>query len=209
MKVYFAFSTFHLHKHLNQYRKIVRAIRSLGHDLTIDLIAKARENHKNRHFSTIKSEREEFRKEAIERIENADVLIGETSLPSSGVGFQIAYALSRKKPVLLIYSKNFGQRRLSKVIEVVKSPLLRISAYDKDIKKVVSEFFDNPPRPMLTKFNFIITTEIEDYLNWLHSKTGRSKSEVLRKKIINKIIRNDEEYKTFFEKNPHEKYFTN
>ena len=198
MRVFFAFSTQDLPSHLVDYQKIVNSINKLGHELTVDLIKKAKRTKREWGSSSEKTNWDAFRKEAIGGIEEADAVISEVSLPSSGAGFQVAYALMRKKPVLILFSRNFGQHKPSKVIEAFESPLLRINSYDNnDLHGVIKNFFLNLPNQTLVKFNFLITPEINQYIDWLHRTTRKSKSEALRLKIIEEIIETDEEYRAY------------
>lgn len=198
MKVFFAFSTLRLDVNINSYKKIVDFIVGDKNKLTVDLIAKAiREKEKSR-LPNKKENTKQFHKEAIGGIGEADCVVAEVSLPSSGVGFQVGHALFLKKPVLCIYSKEFGNKNPPKVISSMNSPFLKISPYTGDtVKSVVHEFFENLPKRYLMKFNFIITPEIEEYLNWIHNKTGKSRSEILREKVVEKIICEDKGYKFF------------
>ncbi|PJC28949.1 hypothetical protein CO053_01880 [Candidatus Shapirobacteria bacterium CG_4_9_14_0_2_um_filter_40_11] len=194
VKVFFAFSTSNLKANLETYKRVGTIITSKKSKLTVDLIKKAVREKKNDGI-TKNEDDEQFHKEAIGGIDEADCVIADASFPSSGVGFQIGYAISLKKPVLCIFSEEFGSRKLSKVIFTMKSPFLQISSYTENtLKSVISKFLDNLPKQYLMKFNFIITPEIDDYLTWLHNKSGKSKSETLREKVVEKVIREDKEY---------------
>jgi len=59
-------------------------------------------------------------------IEECRVLVAEVSTPSHGVGYEIAYALERGKPVLCLYRRD---ARVSKMITGNDSRTLRVVAY--------------------------------------------------------------------------------
>jgi len=59
-------------------------------------------------------------------IEECRVLVAEVSTPSHGVGYEIAYALERGKPVLCLYRRD---TRVSKMITGNDSRTLRVVAY--------------------------------------------------------------------------------
>jgi hypothetical protein len=59
-------------------------------------------------------------------IDESDVLIAEVSIPSHGVGYEVAYALGQGKPVLCLYQ---GGRSLSKMISGNPDPHLQVSSY--------------------------------------------------------------------------------
>jgi nucleoside 2-deoxyribosyltransferase len=68
-------------------------------------------------------------------IKNCDVLIAEVSVPSHGVGYEIAFALNIKKTVLCIYQKD---RRVSKMITGNSDGLLSVRAYA-NVKEAISQ----------------------------------------------------------------------
>ena len=55
-----------------------------------------------------------------------DVLIAEVSTPSHGVGYEIAEAVNRRKPVLCVYQEN---KRVSKIITGNQEKNVEIYAY--------------------------------------------------------------------------------
>jgi nucleoside 2-deoxyribosyltransferase len=59
-------------------------------------------------------------------IEECRVLVAEVSTPSHGVGYEIAYALGRRKPVLCLYRLD---ARVSKMITGNDMPTLRVVSY--------------------------------------------------------------------------------
>lgn len=62
-------------------------------------------------------------------IRNCDAVIAEVSTPSHGVGYEIAYALSLRKPVLCCYKKD---KKVSKIITGNISPGLTVIVYEND-----------------------------------------------------------------------------
>lgn len=75
----------------------------------------------------------------IDWIEECDVLVAEVSTPSHGVGYEIAYALERGKPVLCCARQ---EARVSKMILGNDSPGLIVSRYDGRVQalQVVDSF---------------------------------------------------------------------
>lgn len=72
-------------------------------------------------------------------IEAADALVAEVSTPSHGVGYEIAYALGRAKPVLCFFQQG---RKVSKMITGNHSPGLSLRAYrsPQEIGALLAEF---------------------------------------------------------------------
>ena len=59
-------------------------------------------------------------------IQESDILIGEVSVPSHGVGYEIGFALGLGKPVLCLHD---ADRAVSKMITGNPDPLLKVVAY--------------------------------------------------------------------------------
>jgi nucleoside 2-deoxyribosyltransferase len=72
-------------------------------------------------------------------IDQCDGVIAEGSVPSHGVGYEIAYALSRGKRVLCLYREG---RPLSKMISGNPDPCLQVRSYDETqaALKLIREF---------------------------------------------------------------------
>ena len=66
-------------------------------------------------------------------IEACDALIAEVSTPSHGVGYEIGYALSLRKPVLCCYRQGL---RISKMISGNPDPNLHTCAYETEAHAV-------------------------------------------------------------------------
>lgn len=78
------------------------------------------------------SPREVYERDVI-WIRGADALIAEVSVPSHGVGFEIAFALNEGKPVLCLCQEG---RKLSKMISGNPHPNLVVKTY-KNIEEAV------------------------------------------------------------------------
>lgn len=192
MKVYFACSSSDIQKHLDNYNLIREVIKQFKHIIVADWVERVFNTKKTDQVS--RRENTNIRDESIVAFNIVDALIADISIPSSSVGFQVGLALSKKIPVLCLYSENFGSKEAPQVINAINSPLLVISEYNsKNVGSVVKKFLSNLPKTKLIKFNFIITPQIAEYLEW-GSKNGEvSKSDFLREKV-EKIIESDQEY---------------
>jgi 2'-deoxynucleoside 5'-phosphate N-hydrolase len=68
-----------------------------------------------------------------------DVVVAEVSVPSLGVGYELGYAVARKKPVLCLH-RSESERRLSAMI--AGSPGIQTGVYDSidEAKKLLERF---------------------------------------------------------------------
>jgi len=83
---------------------------------------------------------EQIFKEDIKWLESSDVVIAEISIPSFGVGYELAHAVSLNKPVLCLCSSDV--KRISAMIEGNSS--LQIDWYNDsgDAKQLASSFLE-------------------------------------------------------------------
>ncbi len=96
-KIYFAAPMRGVREALREVRELIRLIESRGHIVLTKHVAE----------DVLDVDRGLSHREVFERdirlLEEADILVAETSYPSLGVGFEIAYALLRgKKTVALV-----------------------------------------------------------------------------------------------------------
>jgi nucleoside 2-deoxyribosyltransferase len=78
----------------------------------------------------------------VDWIRASDVLIAEVSVPSHGVGYEIAFALGIEKPVLCVYQAG---RKVSKMISGNPAVNLQVKVYQDsaDATRVIREFLAN------------------------------------------------------------------
>ena len=130
MNIYFACSITGGREFEADYQEIVAALTADGHEIPTSHLAQS---------DVMENERKLTPQAVYERdvnwIKNCDLLIAEVSVPSHGVGYEIGFALSIGKPVLVLYQKN---RRVSKMITGNSDPKLSIQAYT-DIKEAISQ----------------------------------------------------------------------
>lgn len=197
VNVYFACSSTNLRENISSYLTVTDTIKKLKHQIPFDWLDRVK-----RQFDRSLSEREEkksvLQREGIKAIENCDALIAETSFPSSSVGYQIALALSLKKPVLCLYSLDFGNKVPPQIINADESVNLSIKPYNKESTfNILKNYFESHKDREYIRFNFIISNDIEKYLNWISRYGELSKSRILREKIKKQIINKDKDYQSF------------
>jgi nucleoside 2-deoxyribosyltransferase len=121
MNIYFACSITGGREFENVYQAIVQTLLDDGHVVPTSFLASAEVMG----LEKVVSPEDVFTRD-IEWIDEADALIAEVSTPSHGVGYEIAYALSRGKRVLCCHQ--YG-RKVSKMITGNPDPGLRVQAY--------------------------------------------------------------------------------
>ncbi len=121
MNIYFACSITGGRELESTYQHIVASLTADGHEIPTSHLAQS---------EVMENERELTPQYVYERdvnwIKNCDVLIAEVSVPSHGVGYEIAFALGIGKPVLCIHEQG---RRISKMITGNPDPSLATKGY--------------------------------------------------------------------------------
>lgn len=135
MKVYLGASVTVDRSHLPLYQKLAEQIEALGHEVVSrDVIDPATKPPKDL------SPKELFQRE-VERLEKADVMVAEVTVPSWGTAFLMEQALEQHKPVLALFYKD-NHYPLSMMIE--GHPDFYLDHYDEDnLQTVVKRHFDH------------------------------------------------------------------
>lgn len=194
MKAYIACSSRNIEKYIHFYKEIREEVIRTGNIIPADWLGRLiKKREKRRKGNNIYVP--DLKEEGIKAISKSDCLIAEVSIPSSSVGYQIGHALSKRVPTLCLYSKVFGEKKVPQVIGVDDTSFLKVEAYSKkDLPKILKDFFSSISSSRLIKFNFIITPEIEKYIDWGAKRYNISKSEFLRQKVIDELIKKDPEF---------------
>lgn len=120
------------------YKDISEFIKSLDHNILTPLVASKNILEEEKSLSV-----REIHIYYSEQLVKCESLIAEVSVPSLGVGFEIAQALSLGKKVLAIYNEKFGP--ISAMVSGIDNPLFVIKSYKsiKEAKSIISHFFDS------------------------------------------------------------------
>ena len=130
MNIYFACSITGGREFESVYREIVDALIADGHQIPTSHLAQSEVIEKE----GIISPRDVYARD-VNWIEHCDTLIAEVSVPSHGVGYEIAYALQLGKPVLCLYQEG---RKISKMITGNSDHLLNVESYS-DTKQAIQK----------------------------------------------------------------------
>jgi hypothetical protein len=179
MHAYFTASIVGKRTNLHHYQEIVRRITEKGISITADHILKTDEQ--TIHLET-KNERLDFHKKLERWITEADFMVVEATFPSISVGYEIALALRRGKPILVLYS----QGEPPSLINNNEEDKLVCERYTSStLKSIIDDFIKYVQGSTDTRFTFFISSEIALYLEKTAKKHRVPKSVYLRNLIIN------------------------
>lgn len=184
MIVYFSASARNLEDRIKTYRTIINKIHSLGHTLANEWVEPAAHREaRGGVFSDIKA----IVRDAQAGIESAEVVIAEVSGGSAfGVGYEVAMALQRKKPVLLLIHKNvFSSSYASGLVsdDITLRPYV-----EPNLSRIIEDFIrTNTLQTKDLRFNFVIDRQIYNHLRRKSFLHGKTKAEVLRDLLLKDI----------------------
>jgi nucleoside 2-deoxyribosyltransferase len=141
MRIYFSCSLTGGRNDEAVYGAIVDHLLSAGHDVLTAHLARPEVMD----LELVVEPSEVYQRD-IEWIQECDALVAEVSTPSHGVGYEIAYALQRGKPVLCCAHRG---ARVSKMLTGNDSPGLRVARYEgrEQALDVVDAFLRGAVRP--------------------------------------------------------------
>lgn len=129
MKIYVSGSMYGGQQKIDTYKKLVDKLEEYGEVLTKQIAdPEAIENEKYQKDEDIYNDLEN-------KLEKADILIAEVSVPSIGVGYEIGYASKLNKKIVAIYDKNY----IDKVTTMIRgNKNIKIIPY-KDIREILDK----------------------------------------------------------------------
>lgn len=189
MKVHFTGSNYKLEEHYGDYSAIISYLKEQGHTLTREWIDEDL-THQKRDAEYTEEEYRDIWLQVKNSIIEADVVIVEGWNNSYSIGYQTAFALSYKKPVLVMTPND---KISHTIIAGEDNPFLHIVHYTpKTLKKVLSDFLIKfQPSDKDMRFNMFIDRETQLYLDIESYKTGKTKARIIRDLIKREIRNND------------------
>ena len=131
---------------------------------------------------------------ALKSLHQCDIVILEVSTNSFTQGYILEKALEMGKPVVAFHQKN----KYSIFIKGIKNSLLQTVEYDDyNLKEQLEDALSFAVDNLLTKFNFYLSNDISNYLNWMSKKRKLPKSEFVRELIRLHMNINQEYLSTF------------
>jgi 2'-deoxynucleoside 5'-phosphate N-hydrolase len=108
------------------YQQITEIVHTLGHRITSPQVADTNVTDDGKGEPA--DPREIYLRD-MRQLAESDVMIAEVSIPSLGVGYEIATAIQQHKPVLCLYDAVDSPKRISAIISGHTSPLLTLQKY--------------------------------------------------------------------------------
>lgn len=187
MKVYFTASVSGKKTYGKQYQAIVETLRNLGYDVHEHIIKTEPEQVQDQSDK----ERVAYYKRMVESVSKCDLCVAEVSTSSLGVGHEITIALEKGKPVIAFYQRTASPN----VIRGISSDRFLTVAYeDSTLRETVRDSVEKARGKTDIRFNFFVSPEINEYLDWI-SRVKRVPRAVYLRELVEKEIERNKEYR--------------
>jgi len=185
MKAYFTASIAGKKYQLDNYHAVINYLESKGVEVVSDHIMQATESKIR---METKDERIKFQKTLESWINDCDLMVVEASFPSISVGYEIALALHRMKPVLVLYTEDppslINNNEEDKLVVEQYSP--------SSLHETIDSFLNYIRGAADMRFTFFITPELNSFLVKIARKQKIPKSVYLRHLIADDMKRNNQ-----------------
>jgi len=181
MRAYFTASIVGKKYHLANYKRIIELLKKNNVEVTADHILNTTEEQI--HFET-REERIKMQKKFEDWVNDADFVVVEASFPSISVGYEIALAIHRGKPVLVLYSEGDPP---SLIINNEEEKLIVEKYTQSTLPEIINDFINYFRGESDTRFTFFITSKIAAFLTKQAQKHKVPKSVYLRYLIMQEM----------------------
>lgn len=124
-----------------------------------------------------------FHKAIYRNIDKSDFVVGEASESTLGVGFLLAYAISKQKPIILMYRN----RRPTNLLETLENNLTNCIFVkygdDDNLNKLIKEAIDFVKNHSEERFTMLMPPDIIKHLDKIPIRRKLSRSEYIRELI--------------------------
>lgn len=185
MKIYFHSSLMGKKQYLKEFNVIVGFLKKSNNEVFANHILK-------RDYKTLsRGNKDEIYKDIQNQkkiIKSCDAVVIESTYPSIGVGYIIAYAIAQYKSILVLYQQNPHAILLSE-----RDRLLTIKKYsitnEKRLFYDLQIFLENAKKKILKyRFNMMIDQNLNDLLSLETIKLHTSKADYVRQLIFEKLV---------------------
>lgn len=132
-----------------------------------------------------------FHQQIIRNIQKSDFVVGEVTNSSLGVGFLLAFAQSKQKPIILLYRSKQSPTNLLSTLEKDTSRFLSLHYSSRDeLGKLLSDAIEFIGQNTDTRFTMLFSTEIVQHLDRVAETKNVSRSEYIRRLIRKEMKKN-------------------
>lgn len=173
---------------IKTHDNIIDFVQKLGHEVIFELIDSQKKSKGSDDF---------------------DLLIADIEQTSTALGCAIVMAANERKPVLCIYDeklKNKADMLMPKQEKYLR--YITIKAYSaKNLQEIIRYFIEEKDEQMRDRFNFFVSSDISNYLNWVTFSRQQSRADFIRG-LVRDQLKQDNQYKAYLENKNNKKIKT-
>lgn len=124
-----------------------------------------------------------FHKVIYRNIDKSDFVVGEVTSGSLGVGFLLAYAISKQKPIILMYRNNKPTNLLETLENNFTNSVFVKYGENDDLNKLIKEAIEFVKKHTEERFTMLLQPDILKHLDKIATREKISRSEYIRKLI--------------------------
>lgn len=182
MKVFFTASQKGKGYFEQYYKRIVEETEIMGFlILKDDIIDAKEEEYYHRLKNGGKEESNKLYHNKLKALQEADVCVFETTVPSFCVGYLVAKSLELNKPTIILY---FKENTPYFLLGVNNEKLISRNYNDSNLNKILEEAYKTAGQLRDKRFNFFITPDLLNYLDKTSRTSNVTKSMFIRKLIL-------------------------
>lgn len=186
MKIFFNTSVSGRKEYEANYKAIDNELRATGNEV-ISAVFVATKDDVSRETE---KDAVSYYKKLTKWIKSADILVFEVSYPSLGVGHEITWGLQLNKPTIVLYVK--GKKPF--ILDALNDEKLQVLEYTiNELEKLIPSAIDYAADKQDTRFNFFISPNHQNYLDWI-SKKKRLPRAVYLRRLIEEDMKQNKEY---------------
>lgn len=192
MKAWFGCTSAKLLEYIDTYKRIRNLLVDKDCVVLYDWLEDAENRQRNNPGG--KRDIKKIYRRVLNAINKADICVIENTVPNFSVAHQINYAISNKKPTLVLWQKKDNEPYTDSYLEAIDSKFLTIKEYNNDtLENIVREFIGYSKVEFGQKrYNVVLGNKQRYYLDWASSKYNKSRSEIIRDAIDRRSSSDDD-----------------
>lgn len=188
MKIYFTAAILQKNELGKNYKEIVDTLNKLGHTVIEDTTTTPLETAINKSDE----QRVEYYKKVLSWIANCDLVVVESSFPSTlHIGHEISLALEKGKPIAALYLKG---KEPSFFLGFSTEKLMWLEYDHSSLEDVLKYALETAQEKMDVRFNFFVSPEIQQYLDWV-AKYKRTPRAVYLRELLERDMKENKDWK--------------
>ena len=181
-KVFFSCSTMDFYEHSSDYQQMIEYIRKAGHEVSSNISIEEFFNADAHKDYGVYSNSTAYQG-TLKKINDADMVIIDVSVPSMTMGVLLANAQLLKKPCLLLTEEKRGDDQDLFVAGATNSHFTYEIYTKATLPRILKTFLLRGTRKRTNRVNFVLDGSTLSRLDWLAFRLHASKTEVVSRAI--------------------------